>query len=435
MFIRIGAAVSVMVQHLQLRGHTYQFYLRIPQHLVEHYQKQFIRESLRTSDIKIATRKAEELARKHRAEFQVLTEGNKATPEAVSIAAGTLAEQYDLEHFIDHVIDPLRTKYAKEDPDLYDDALPSKYLAPHQLEAWRILANPNSFRLSDAIHLYLRTHNRGTDEGFIKKTRRDWNVLTALIGDIEFATLSRSHGRSVIDYMLQKGNKTATVRRTLNVLAAVSAETTKELEIQKPNPFESLKIQGEGKDAREAVTATQGQLTEVAAAFRDQTSSAVALMILMQMELGTRIGEISGLAVEDVFLDHAIPHVYFQDRPWRSLKTAQSKRKVPVVGIALEAVKAALALPRTGTGLLEQYARPRGNDAASAAVNKRLAQWELTSHSFRHAMKDRLREVGCPKDIRDAIQGHTSGDIADTYGEGHSLQTMMGWLKKIALST
>lgn len=424
-----------MVQYLQLRGDTYQFYLRIPQHLIAHYNKQFIRKSLRTSDLKIATRKAEELVRQYRAEFQVLTEGKKATPAAVAIAARTLAAQYDLAHFIDHVIDPARSRYAQEDLEVYDEALPSKYLAPHELEAWHILATPNSFRLSNALQLYLKTHSRGTEEAYIKKTGRDWEVLTALIGDIEFANLSRSHGRAVIEHMLEKGNKTATVRRTLNVLAAVAKETIRELEIQKANPFESLKIQAEGKDAKEAITATKNQLAQVGMAFQNETSSAVALMILMQMELGTRIGEISGLAVEDVFLDHAIPHVYFQDRPWRSLKTAQSKRKVPLVGVAFEAAKAALALPRTGTGLFDRYARPRGNDAASAAVNKRLVRWELTSHSFRHAMKDRLRETDCPKDIRDAIQGHTSGDIADTYGEGHSLQTMLKWLQKIAMRT
>jgi integrase len=142
--------------------------------------------------------------------------------------------------------------------------------------------------------------------------------------------------------------------------------------------------------------------------------SAVALMTLMQMELGTRIGEISGLSIDYVFLDGDIPHVYFRSQPWRSLKTAASERRVPVVGIALKALKAAVALPRIGKGLFEQFARPRGNDSASAAVNKRLNNWGFTSHSFRHALKDRLRNVGCPKDIRDAIQGHASGDVAKT---------------------
>jgi integrase len=157
-------------------------------------------------------------------------------------------------------------------------------------------------------------------------------------------------------------------------------------------------------------------------------------MTLMQMELGTRIGEISGLGIDDIYLDAPIPYVHFRERPWRTLKTRESERKVPLIGIALEAVKAALKLPREGLGLFEQYAKPRGNDIASGAVNKRLQKWGMTSHDLRHTMKDRLREVGCPKDIRDAIQGHTSGDVADTYGEGHSLKTMQHWLSLIAVA-
>lgn len=92
----------------------------------------------------------------------------------------------------------------------------------------------------------------------------------------------------------------------------------------------------------------------------------------MQMELGTRIGEVSGLRIDDVFLDHDISHVYFRDRPWRSLKTRNSERRVPVVGVALEALKYVLTLSRAGVALFESYAKPRGSDSASGAVNKRL---------------------------------------------------------------
>ncbi len=48
-------------------------------------------------------------------------------------------------------------------------------------------------------------------------------------------------------------------------------------------------------------------------------------------------------------------------------------------------------------------------------------------------MKDRLRDVGCTEDIRDAIQGHAHGGIAETYGRGHTLKTMREWLEKVQL--
>jgi integrase len=434
MIVKLGAALSVQVQYIQLRGTTYQFRIRVPQHLVQHYGKPDIRKSLGTSDLKTASRLAEQEATKYLAEFKLLTEGKPITPQDVATAGRMLAEQYNqnFEAFLDHVISPAREKYAAGDEDDYEDAQPSDYLKPEQLQAWQILANPNAFRLSNALTLYFKNHQRGSDEAFITKVSRDWNSLIGITGDILFEKLSRTHARGFVDHLTAKGNKTGTIRRTLNTLGAIVRATITELELSKVDPFKSFTIQGEGKDAEKATAASTDQLQDISKTLLPDTVSAPALIALIQMELGSRVGEVSGLGIDDVFLDNEIPHVYFRDKPWRTLKTRESERRVPVVGVALDALMSALALPRTGPGLFEAYAKPRGNDAASAAVNKRLSKWALTSHSFRHAMKDRLREAGCPKDIRDAIQGHSSGDVADTYGQGHTLKTMLGWLEKVA---
>jgi hypothetical protein len=106
MLIRLGAATSVMVQYLLLRGDTYYFHMRVPLALEPHYGKKFIRQSLRTTDRREAAREVEKLARKQQAEFKALSGGKKLTPAEVTEAALSLAEQYDLEHFIDYVINP-----------------------------------------------------------------------------------------------------------------------------------------------------------------------------------------------------------------------------------------------------------------------------------------------------------------------------------------
>src|SRR5690606_22666812 len=128
-------------------------------------------------------------------------------------------------------------------------------------------------------------------------------------------------------------------------VSAIVKTALVELGIEKQDPFRSLKIQGEGKDKEEGKTATPEQLKEIARASLDTMSSRPSLLILLQMELGTRIGEVAGLGIDDVFLDHETPHVYFRDKPWRTLKNKESERRVPVVGIALEALKKAVALP------------------------------------------------------------------------------------------
>lgn len=435
MIIPLGAALSIQVQYLQLRGNTYQFRIRVPQHLAQHYGKPDIRKSLGTSDLKEATRKAEELARKYQAEFKLLSEGKPITPQDVATAGRMVAEQYgNFGDFLDNVINPAREQFAAGDEETYTEAHPSDYLKPEQLQAWQLLANPNAFRLSDALKLYLKTHQKGAEEAFVTRATRDWESLITLTGDVPFDKLSRTHAREFVDHLTAKGNKTGTIRRTLNTIGAIVKNTLAELELSKTDPFKSIKIQGEGRDREKATAATVDQLQDIARTLQADTSSGTALIALIQMELGSRIGEVSGLGIDDVYLDAEIPHVHFRHRPWRSLKNDWSERRVPVVGVALDALRHAVKLPRAGLGLFEAYAKPRGNDSASAAVNKRLEKWGITSHSFRHAMKDRLREAGCTSDIRDAIQGHSKGNVAETYGQGHTLRTMLGWLTKIAVT-
>lgn len=443
MLIKIGASLSVMAQYIQRRGDFYQFCMRVPVHLHKHYGKSRIRQSLNTKEEHQAMREGEKIARKYQAEFRVLTDGAKAIPTDTTLAGRVLAEQYDLDTFIDHVIEPLRIAYAEGDEHIYDEADPSDYLSAPQVEAWRSLVNANVVTLSNAFDLYVKTHQRGKDKSFVEKQQRDWNLLIGIVGDIEFNALSRAHARNVVEVLLQQKKKTTTVRRTLTSLSAITAAAIRELAIVRANPFEKLGIQGEGEDAKKSVVANQDQLRQIVSTMRADTSSVPALLILMQLEIGARIGELSGLAVEDVVLDHEIPHVVIQKQPWRTLKTKVSERRVPLLGIALEAAKHAVALPRDakgkgndkGKGLFQQYAHERGNDSASAAVNKRLKAWGMTSHSFRHTMGDRLRETGCPEDVRNAIQGHTNGSAAEKYGKGHSLRTMVEWMRKVALPT
>jgi integrase len=433
MFIRIGVALSISTQYLQLRGSKYQFRIRVPKHLARHYDgRREIRKSLGTSDSTTAVRQAEALAQRYLAEFKLLTEGKPVTPQHVIETARELMDSHSLESFIQLVAEPARDRYADGNHDLYDDAEIQEFLSPAEFQAYEQLSDPQAVRLSDALMIYFKHHQKGADAGFVAKVTRDWNTLMQFTGDIRFSELSRQQVYGLVDLLKAAGKKTSTIRRTLNALGAVFRSVNRERELGQRDPFEELKIQGEGDDEEKAPVATVAQLQDIANSLMFDFSP-VALVICIQLEIGARIGEVSGLGIDDLYLDAPIPHIHIRSRPWRSLKTRESERRVPVVGIALEALKRAAALPRAGLGVFEAYAKPRGNDNASAAANKRLLPWKLTTHSFRHTLKDRLREVGCPKDIRDAIQGHANGDVAETYGQGHTLRTMHEWLQKVAV--
>ena len=52
-------------------------------------------------------------------------------------------------------------------------------------------------------------------------------------------------------------------------------------------------------------------------------------------------------------------------------------------------------------------------------------------HSFRHSMRDRLRNVECPSEIIDQIGGWARESIGESYGDGHSLELKFKWMKKL----
>ena len=88
-----------------------------------------------------------------------------------------------------------------------------------------------------------------------------------------------------------------------------------------------------------------------------------------------------------------------------------------------------------GEAIFPRYARPRGSDAASAMMMKRLrtviTDRKLTMHSLRHRMKDKLRNTGCPEAVSMAILGHGSNTVASNYGSGYALDVMREHMEKV----
>ena len=108
---------------------------------------------------------------------------------------------------------------------------------------------------------------------------------------------------------------------------------------------------------------------------------------------------------------------------------ADRKKRVPFTVTQLETDAAVYAFPRYNDG----------QDCKTTAASNALLGWvgrtigAGLNHELRHALKDRLRAVRCPKDVNDSITGHTSQDVGDGYGLGYSLEAKREWLLKVAL--
>lgn len=435
MIVKLGYALSIKTKYIQKRGNVYQFAMRVPSELVEHYGKKHIRQSLGTEDPKVAAHKAERLAQTYNAEFAALRGGSKLTPRQTLDAAARMAERYvTLDSFVDQVAEPKRQAHAGQCWETYEHAPVEEFLTPVEQEVLKRLQKPDILRLSGVITYYEKHHKKAGDQRFMERVRTDWNKLIEVVGDIPFNDLSRTHARAYIDHRLAEGKATGTVRRGLRQLRAITELCIRETETKRTNPFAALEIPNEGKDAKKRKVPTDSELREIVKTFLNDPSP-TAQIILLQLETGTRIAEVTGLKLRDVVLDHEVPHIDLRENEWRSLKTENTaERLVPLVGVALHAARQAVeAHSGESEGLFPKYAKPRGNDTASAAVNKRLKRWSITSHCLRHAMKDRLKEADITKDMRGAIQGHGASDMDDHYGKGVALWKKQKALGKVAI--
>ncbi|WP_238193476.1 tyrosine-type recombinase/integrase [Methylobacterium frigidaeris] len=152
-------------------------------------------------------------------------------------------------------------------------------------------------------------------------------------------------------------------------------------------------------------------------------------LVYLIAETGLRLSEAANLTAATIRLDDPVPHVRVRADS-RRMKTEQSARDVPLVGVALLAMRA------------QPDGFPRYRDKApqlSALVNKVLRGRDLlpgpgySLYSLRHTFEDRLTAVEAPEKVMAALMGHKYH--RPRYGAGPSLAQKQDWLQRIAFGS
>lgn len=299
-------------------------------------------------------------------------------------------------------------------------AIIKEYLAPHELVASKVLSGEFAMLLSDYVKPY--SELKGFDENTkqFKDVTRAVDLFTNKFGDRPPHKYSRSDINELIKARLFSGIATGTIERNFNALNAMINKVNIEYEIDEVHRFSKPNIPKKGEDKKERKDFSIEQIALLRSKLSKSTGVADTLIKIM-LDTGMRVSEVVGLASSDIYLEENAPYIVLHKNTFRRLKTKNSERVIPLVGSALEAV---MSLDLSGEWLFPRYLDETRQEfkttSASNTANNRIrsllgSKSSPTSHSFRHTMQTRLRNVECPEDIREEILGWRSG-ISEHYG-------------------
>ena len=242
--------------------------------------------------------------------------------------------------------------------------------------------------------------------------------------------ISRQDANDLRDHLLSRVSANSAVRM-LGVVRTAINHAIVEHSLNIPNVFTNLRIKGAGASKLDRLPLSDTQVVNLETAYSNDIT-AWALFVCLR-DTGCRVSEIAGLRVKDCDTDKEC--LIISPTPWRTLKTNNSQRSVPLSPEAIKALEEVSQGKDPEAPLFPQYAKERGGDNCSAMMMKRLrtiiTDKKLTMHSLRHRMKDKLRNTGCPEAISMAILGHGSNTVAANYGSGYALDVMREHMEKV----
>lgn len=257
------------------------------------------------------------------------------------------------------------------------------------------------------------------------------NLMT-VIGDRPVAMIRRGDALDFRvwwqDRILEEGLMIETANRDIGHLSNMLRTVDEAHQLGLDQPFANLRIAGGRDGSRAPFDAEFLQTDFLAEGALDSLNEEARAVIYLMVETGLRLVEACNLTGDTIVLDTNIPHVKVR-ADGRRLKTSQSERDIPLLGVSLMAAR---AFPN-GFPTYRHKA-----DALSAIANKQLAAAGLrpeqrqSAYSLRHSFEDRLTAIEAPEKLIAALMGHKYQ--RPKYGAGPSLDQKLKWLEQVAFS-
>ncbi len=265
--------------------------------------------------------------------------------------------------------------------------------------------------LNQARDVYKRLKGDGKTKLFHQTTDRAIRYAVKILGDKPLSEYRKIDATRFRDGLACQGMSSATVRRVVAVVRSVINFTITEHGLDINNPFVGLYL-GEKSTVNKRLPIPENSRLHIQRRCVEMDDEA-RWLIAMISDTGMRLSEAAGLHVNDIVLDHDIPHVIVRPHPWRRIKNNGSERMIPLVGASLWAAcrirgsSDAYAFPRYCDG------KTTKSNSASAALNK----W--------------ICAVECLSDIVDQIGGWTTAGVGQSYGQGYPLNILSKWMNSL----
>ena len=437
--------MSLKLPYIQPRGKGFRYRRAVPKELREALGKNELVFPLGKNEQEVARNyskvheKAEKLlegilgTRDPESEFETYKLALKLLKErGIHAPADLEAEEVFVDPSTGHEVETTISPFETE-----ADMLAEKYqgqrasqIPPHERILIKALygsfPEPPEITLGDAKKSYLEAKEQ---EGrtTLRQLTNDANRIVGLAQDhfgkkTKLSEIRKTGAREFVK-SLQATHGNTTVDRRLTTLKAIINHAIIEFDLNINNPFAKIAVLDTKTAARDKrLPFTENELKDLWERIQGHASDDLRRLWVILWGTGCRLEEVSGIGLDEIKLQHEVPHFDIVPNEIRGvLKGEASRRLVPLVGMALEATQEALeSLPEDAKFLFPNYAKYRGANSASASLMKHVRKVTQDSrkvvYSLRHNAKDAMIKAGVNDHLQEMIFGRNSGGIGSYYG-------------------
>lgn len=304
--------------------------------------------------------------------------------------------------------------------------------------------NEKSVTVSQTFDIYLKEIVFSELFNKSKEQRRAWtktkqtsiDYFINVIGDMKISDIERSHALKYKKWWMERMSlsdknknpvKPNTANRHVGNIRQLYQEYYTHIgKEERQNPFRNIYFKGDVRSRVQSFGDEWVQQKILVPGLFDTLNPELRGLVYVLIETGARMSEIVNLTPSDIRLDEPIPYISIKPRERRQLKTPNSERDIPLIGVALEAMQ---SLPSGFPKYRDKGALVSANLMKAFKGRKLFPTKDHVIYSFRHSFEKRMQEANIDYGLRCLLMGHKND--RPSYGDGGSMEYRRNELLKI----